>query len=190
MSLTADFFRALGAFEASPGVVCRRLWGVEAREEDVRAATPLGAGADRALEWAPEPCGGRGLDVGCGRGRAGAARRVSHGPGFVAGTLVTSWAWMVFVTLVIRTYPVTMGEWGESFTREVLASRDFGWPFLDDVAMEHRNIDHVVVSPRAVLAIETKFVGAGRQWATDRHREAAMDGARSSARSVRSILLS
>ena len=56
--------------------------------------------------------------------------------------------------------------------------------------MEHRNIDHVVVSPRAVLAIETKFVGAGRQWATERNREAAMDGARSSARSVRSILLS
>ena len=109
--------------------------------------------------------------------------------GFFAGALVTSWAWMVFVTALIRTYPVTMGEWGESFTREVLQSRDFGWPFLDDVPMERRNIDHVAVSPRAVLAIETKFVGAGRQWATDRHREAAMDGARSSARSVRSILL-
>ena len=40
-----------------------------------------------------------------------------------------------------------------------------------------------------MLAIETKFVSAGRQWATDRYREAAMDGARSSARSVRSILL-
>jgi hypothetical protein len=33
-------------------------------------------------------------------------------------------------------------------------------------------------------------VGADRQWATDRYREAAMDGARSSARSVRSTLLS
>ena len=110
--------------------------------------------------------------------------------GFVAGTLVTSWAWMVFVTSLIRTYPVTMGEWGESFTREVLAGRSFGWPFVDEVPMEHRNIDHVAVSPRAVLAIETKFVGAGRQWATDRYRDAAMDGARSSARSVRSILLS
>ena len=97
---------------------------------------------------------------------------------------------MVFVTSLIRTYPVTMGEWGESFTREVLASREFGWPFLDDVPMEKRNIDHVAVSPRAVLAIETKFVGAGRQWATDHYREAAMDGARASARSVRSILRS
>ncbi|GAB3083611.1 nuclease-related domain-containing protein [Pedococcus soli] len=60
----------------------------------------------------------------------------------------------------------------------VLASREFGWLFLDDVPMEKRNIDHVAVSPREVLAIETKFVGAGRQWATDRYREAAMDDAR------------
>ena len=110
--------------------------------------------------------------------------------GLVAGTLVASWAWMVFVTSLIRTYPVTMGEWGESFTREALESREFGWPFLDDIPMEKRNIDHVAVSPRAVLAIETKFVGAGRQWARDPHRNAAMDGARSSARSVRSILRS
>lgn len=56
--------------------------------------------------------------------------------------------------------------------------------------MEHRNIDHVAVSPRAVLAIETKFIGAGRQWVTDRYRDAAMNGARSSARSVRLILQS
>ena len=82
------------------------------------------------------------------------------------------------------------GGVGESFTREVLDGREFGWPVVDDVPMEHRNIDHVAVSPRAVLAIETKFVGAGRQWARDPHRNAAMDGARSSARSVRSILRS
>ena len=110
--------------------------------------------------------------------------------GLVAGCMVTSWVWMVFVTSLIRTYPVTMGEWGESFTREVLAGRQFDWPFVDDVPMEHRNIDHVAISPRAVLAIETKFVGAGRHWATDRYREAALEGARSSARSVRAILFS
>lgn len=81
------------------------------------------------------------------------------------------------------------GGVGESFTREVLARevlgrRQFGWPVVDDVPMEHHNIDHVAVSSRAVLAIETKFVGAGRQRATHRYRDAALDGARSSARSV------
>lgn len=76
------------------------------------------------------------------------------------------------------------GGAGESFTREVLAGRQFGWPVVDDVAMEHHNIDHVAVSSRAVLAIATKFVGAGRQRATHRYRDTALDGARSSARSV------
>jgi hypothetical protein len=34
----------------------------------------------------------------------------------------------------------------------------FGLPVVDDVPMVHRNVDHVAVSPRAVLAIETKYV--------------------------------
>lgn len=63
---------------------------------------------------------------------------------------------MVYVTSLIRSYPAAMGERGESFSREVLAGRPFGWPVVEDVPMEHRNIDHVAVSPRAVLAIETK----------------------------------
>lgn len=140
---------------------------------------------------------GRRLIAAAGAWMLGAAAAVvlvpvgsSMARGFVAGALVTSWAWMVCVTSLIRTYPVTTGEWGESFTREVLAGRQFGWPVVDDVPMEHRNIDHVAISPRAVLAIETKFVGAGRQWTTDRYRDTAMDGARSSTRSVRSILRS
>ena len=109
---------------------------------------------------------------------------VEHGAGFVAGALLTSWACMVYVTSLIRTHPVMLGEWGESFTREVLAGRQFGWPVVDDVPMEHHNIDLVAVSPRAVLAIETKFVGAGHQRATHRYRDTALDAARSSARSV------
>jgi hypothetical protein len=61
---------------------------------------------------------------------------------------------------------------------------------VDDVPLERRNVDHVAISPRAVLGIETKFLGAGRRWAPDRYGEAALDAARSSARSVRSILRS
>lgn len=91
---------------------------------------------------------------------------------------------MVYVTSLIRTYPVTLGEWGSRSPGEVLAGRQFRWPVVDDVPMEHHNIDHVAVSPRAVLAIVTKFVGAGRQRATDRYGDTALDGARSSTRSV------
>src|SRR5690348_1215342 len=38
--------------------------------------------------------------------------------GIVAGALIASSFWMTYGVLLIRTYPVTMGEWGESFTRE------------------------------------------------------------------------
>ena len=109
--------------------------------------------------------------------------------GFVAGALAASWLWMVFMVGVLRTYPATMGEWGESFTRGLLSERAFGWPVVHDLPLERRNVDHVAVSPSAVLAIETKFVGPGRNWEADAWRESAMRGARTSARSVRSILL-
>lgn len=40
--------------------------------------------------------------------------------GMTAGALIASSFWMTYGVLLIRTYPVTMGEWGESFTREFL----------------------------------------------------------------------
>lgn len=140
---------------------------------------------------------GRWLIAGAGAWLVGAALVVlvvPFGPtsfrAFVAGSLVTSWGWMIYVTSILRTYPATMGEWGESFTRELLARREFGWHVVHDVPLEHRNVDHVAISPRAVLAIETKFLGAGRRWSTDRYGQAALDDAFSGARSVRSILRS
>ena len=140
---------------------------------------------------------GRWLIAGAGAWLVGAALVVLFVPfgptsfrAFVAGSLVTSWGWMIYVTSILRTYPATMGEWGESFTRELLARREFGWPVVDDVPLEHRNVDHVAISPRAVLATETKYIGPGRRCSTDRYGEAALNNARSSARSVRSILRS
>ncbi|WP_404384215.1 NERD domain-containing protein [Knoellia locipacati] len=110
--------------------------------------------------------------------------------GLVAGVVATSYFWMVFMVALLQTYPTTVGEWGESFTRELLKGRGFDWPIVDDVPLERRNVDHVAVSPSAILAIETKFIGAGRHWETDSYRESAMQGARSSARSVSLILRS
>lgn len=110
--------------------------------------------------------------------------------GVIAGALLASWGWMIYVAGLLRTYPATVGEWGESFTRELLASKDLGWPSVHDVPMRHRNVDHVAVSPRAVLAIETKFVGAGRHWETDARRSATLASAVRSAKSVRSLLRS
>lgn len=111
--------------------------------------------------------------------------------GLVAGVLIASSFWMTYTVLLIRTYPVTMGEWGESFTRDFLARRrPRGWRVIDDVPMERRNVDHVAIAPGAVLAIETKFIGAGRDWRSDPWRVKDLDDARRSARSVRSLVRS
>jgi len=56
--------------------------------------------------------------------------------------------------------------------------------------MEHRNIDHVAITPSAVLSIETKFIGAGRDWASDPWQARTLRDARASARAVKSLLRS
>jgi hypothetical protein len=56
--------------------------------------------------------------------------------------------------------------------------------------MERRNVDHVAITPGAVLAIETKFVGAGRDWAKDPWRDRNLRDARDSARAVKSLVRS
>lgn len=87
-------------------------WGcVEAGEEDERATSSVGAGAHGAAAGPAPHLGCRSLDAGC-RGGGSDAGRAQHGAGFVAGALLTSWACMVYVTSLIRTYPVTLGEWG------------------------------------------------------------------------------
>lgn len=110
--------------------------------------------------------------------------------GFIAGVLFASAVWAPFMMLTIRTYSATVGSWGESFTGELLRRERPAWPVVHDVPMERRNIDHVAVSPRAVLAIETKFLGAGSSWDTHPYRTRFLHDAQSSASSVRSLLRS
>lgn len=56
--------------------------------------------------------------------------------------------------------------------------------------MQGRNIDHVAVSPRAVLAIETKYLGGSSPWEKNAMRGRLLGQARESARSVRLLLRS
>jgi hypothetical protein len=187
--LSADFFRGVCAFEPWLEAVCAHCRCVEAGEEDVGAAAQVGGRAHRAVAWTPQPRSGGSLDAGCvGRGAA-VAGRVEHDARLRRRVPSDELGVDGLRHLLDPDVSGDDGGVGESFTREALPGRQFGWPVVDDVAMEHRNIDHVAVTPRAVLAIETKFVGAGRQWATDRYREASMDDARLSARSGRYVLL-
>jgi hypothetical protein len=111
--------------------------------------------------------------------------------GLIAGVLSAIAFWMAYGVLLIRTYPVTMGEWGEYFTREFLDwGRRRGWRVIHDIPMERRNIDHLAITPAAVLAIETKFIGAGRDWTSDQWKARHLQDARTSARSTRSLVRS
>lgn len=91
--------------------------------------------------------------------------------GVVAGTLFASALWAPFTAITIATYSATVGSWGESFTSDLFKRERASWPLIDDVPMQGRNIDHVAVSPRAVLAIETKYLGASSPWNRNRARD-------------------
>lgn len=110
--------------------------------------------------------------------------------GVVAGVLFASAFWAPFTAVTITTYAATVGSWGEAFTRELLKQEKPSWPTVDDVPMLRRNVDHVAMSPRAVLAIETKYVGASAPWVENRLRDQFLAQAQDSARSVRLLLSS
>lgn len=108
--------------------------------------------------------------------------------GLIVGIMGASWAWMLYVVAALANYSATMGSWGEDFTREVIEAQRPRWAAVHDLPLEKHNIDHIVVTPRAVLAIETKFLGKGREWeALDAHRDIrqAARGARDAAALIR-----
>lgn len=82
--------------------------------------------------------------------------------GVLAGALFASAFWAPFTVVTVATYSATTGSWGESFTKDLLQRHRPPWPVVHDVPMQGRNVDHVAVSPRAVLAIETKYIGGSR----------------------------
>jgi hypothetical protein len=108
--------------------------------------------------------------------------------GFSAGFITATGVWLVTLFLILRTYSATTGEWSEGFTAEALASRRLGWRVINDVPMSGFNIDHVAVTPAAVLAVETKYRGATAIGAVRRRQD--LDAARRSARYVRLLLQS
>jgi hypothetical protein len=53
-----------------------------------------------------------------------------------------------------------MGAEAERWTSELLGGRRTRWHVVNDLVFDQRNIDHVVVGPRGVAAVETKWCGA------------------------------
>lgn len=110
--------------------------------------------------------------------------------GVLAGALFASAFWAPFTVVTVATYSATTGSWGESFTKDLLQRHRPPWPVVHDVPMQRRNVDHVAVSPRAVLAIETKYIGGSSPWEKNALRGRFLEQARDSARLVRLLLRS
>ncbi len=102
----------------------------------------------------------------------------------VAGTLS---ALAMLVMLVTGTAPISMGATAEQWTAsELRPLKRAGWRVMNHVALRAWDIDHVLVGPGGVIAVETKWSSYG--WELDPPDAAlarAVDQARANARSLR-----
>jgi len=64
------------------------------------------------------------------------------------------------------------------------------WLVVNDLFVQGRNVDHVVVTPLAVLAVETKWWGEASPEVHKGRRQAAMDQARKNAGTLKHLLRS
>ena len=110
--------------------------------------------------------------------------------GFLCGMLLT-----VFVAMVTWAY-LTVGDgarylhgaWAEDWTREELLAavkRGDAWQVIDNIQLQDGDIDHVLITPGGLLAVETKYYGNG---ARARYVADHAQGARRSARRVAALL--
>jgi hypothetical protein len=109
--------------------------------------------------------------------------------GFTAGALAASAFWFASPRLkppARRRAPVVTAE---SRSRELLDGVP-QWLAAHDLPLEGGTVDHVVVTPLAVLAVETVWWGPAGEEAHARRREQAVEQARRNARAVKSLLAS
>jgi hypothetical protein len=109
--------------------------------------------------------------------------------GFLAGALAASVLWMIKFKLSQATWRETRGVEAEARSSELVSSVP-QWLVVNDVFVQGRNIDHVVVTPLAVLAVETKWWGEASPEVHKGRRQAAMDQARKNADTLKHLLRS
>lgn len=91
--------------------------------------------------------------------------------GFARGLLlggVLVWSVMVVWSQVVYntgTSPAMMGDLGEQWTaHELRKLTGEGWRLVNHVLLKNRDIDHVVVGPGGVFAVETKWTATPWEW--------------------------
>src|SRR3954447_19174864 len=109
--------------------------------------------------------------------------------GFVAGAVAASTVWAMAVRLRTATERGTRGVEGEELSRRLVDAVPH-WLAVHDLPLAGRNIDHVVITPLAVLAIETRWWGEASAAVHQGRREAAMAQAEKNARTLKHLLAS
>lgn len=97
-------------------------------------------------------------------------RGLAVGAGCTAMVAV-QWTWIVQAT---GTAGLAMGEQAEQWTAASLRKRD-GWRLVNHVNLRQSDIDHVLVGPTGVYAVETKWAAAAitPEWLATARRQAA-----------------
>jgi hypothetical protein len=109
--------------------------------------------------------------------------------GFTAGALAASAFWFASPRLTPWARRGGAAAPAESLSRELLDGVP-QWLAVHDLPIEGCTVDHVVVTPLAVLAVETKWWGPASEEIHARRREQAVEQARHNARAVKSLLAS
>ena len=79
---------------------------------------------------------------------------VTFAAGLVDGLLVMFCVWLINT----RTYNLTMGTWAEEWTSDLFGKQK-GWRIADNLPVDGYDIDHIVIAPGGVLAVESKYYG-------------------------------
>lgn len=103
------------------------------------------------------------------------------GAALVAGPALV-WSWTVQAT---GTAPIMMGEIAEQWTAaELRKLRSRGWRIVNHFALAKDDIDHVLIGPGGIAAIETKWIGSpwSSSYGQTRVREAVIQSAENARR--------
>jgi Nuclease-related domain len=109
--------------------------------------------------------------------------------GFVAGALAASVVWLIKLKLWKVTWRETRGVEAKARSAELVSAVP-EWLVVDGLFVHGCNIDHVVVTPLAVLAVETTWWGEASPQVHRGRRQAAIEQAQANAVAVRNLLRS
>ena len=118
---------------------------------------------------------------------------VPEARGFVVGVVAASALWLVTLRPQLLTGTPSAAVSGnvtpEKLSQELLDGVP-QWLAVHDLPLDGAHVDHVVVTPLAVLAVESAWWGPATEEEHARRREQAVEQARRDARAVKNLLAS